>query len=255
MMQVKEKIISNGHGSLSPSYVCIHETANPGATALNHVSLWSRDDTYAVHYVMDWTQIAYHCVPDDRLCWQVGNGNGYVVGIELCHATNSSDFAKVWDAGVEWAAWMLKKRGWGIDRLISHDDARRKWGGTDHTDPIGYFREYGKSWDQFVSAVKAKMNGGKWIKQDGKWWYRHADGSYTTDGWEKIDGKWYYFDNKGWMETGWVKWKGKWYWLSDSGAMVESTCVKVGGKWYAFDSSGAMYEGSIKLDSSGAMKL
>ena len=44
--------VSNGHGSLSPQYLVIHETANPGASAWNHVLLWSRDDTYAVHDVM-----------------------------------------------------------------------------------------------------------------------------------------------------------------------------------------------------------
>lgn len=44
--------VSNGHGPLSPQYLVIHETANPGASAWNHVLLWSRDDTYAVHDVM-----------------------------------------------------------------------------------------------------------------------------------------------------------------------------------------------------------
>ena len=116
-MQVKESIISQGHGWLSPSYVCIHETANPGATALNHVNYWSSDDTYAVHYVMDWSGVAYHCVPDNRLCYQVGNGNAYVLGIELCHATNKADFQKVWDAAIDWAAWALKRHGWGTGRL------------------------------------------------------------------------------------------------------------------------------------------
>ena len=165
MMRVQESIISQGHGWLSPSYVCIHETANPGATAQNHVSLWSRDDTYAVHYVMDWSGIAYHCVPDNRLCYQVGNGNPYVVGIELCHATNWNDFKKVWDAGVEWAAWMLKRYGWGTGRLISHYQATQWWGGSDHVDPITYFREYGKTWDQFVSEVAKRMKGGTVNKQ------------------------------------------------------------------------------------------
>lgn len=165
-MQVKENIISWGHGYLSPSYVCIHETANPGATALNHVNYWQNDDTYAVHYVMDWSGIAYHCVPDDRICWQVGNGNPYVIGIELCHATNLADFVKVWTAAVEWAAWMLKRHGWGVSRLISHDTARRWWGGSDHTDPLGYFAQYGKTWDDFCKAVSAKMKGGELNKQN-----------------------------------------------------------------------------------------
>lgn len=156
-MQVKENIVSRGHGSLNPSYLVIHETANPGASAWNHVQLWSRDDTYAVHYVMGPDGIAYHCVPDNCLCWHVGGGNPYTVGIELYHATNQADFNKVYNQAIEFAAWYLKKRGWGIDRLLSHYDCTNRWGGSDHTDPIGYFREYGKSWDQFKSAVKAKM--------------------------------------------------------------------------------------------------
>ena len=161
-MRIIEDIVSDGHGYLDPDYIVIHETANPGATARNHRDYWSRDDTYAVHYVGDWTGDCYHCVPNDRLCWQVGNGNAYVLGIELCHATNSSDFEKVWKLGVEWAAKMLKDRGWGINRLISHNDCTNWWGGSDHTDPIGYFEEYGRSWAQFKSEVHAKMNSPEW---------------------------------------------------------------------------------------------
>lgn len=152
-MRVIEDVVSAGHGSLDASYACIHETANPGATARNHRDLWSRDDTYAVHYVCDWTGGVYHCVPDDRLCYQVGNGNAYVVGLEICHAADADDFKRAWDTAVEWARWMLEKNGWGVDRLISHDDARKLWGGTDHTDPLGYFAAFGRTWDDFVAAV------------------------------------------------------------------------------------------------------
>lgn len=155
-----KSIVNWGHGSLSASYIVIHETANPGATAKNHRDLWSRSGyyaDYAVHYTLDWTGDCYYCVPENRLCWQVGGGNKYVVGIELCHATNKSDFNKVWNAGVQWAAWQLKKNGWGVDRLLSHNDCRKKWGGTDHTDPDGYFSSYGKSWKQFKSAVSAAL--------------------------------------------------------------------------------------------------
>ena len=34
---------------------------------------------------------------------------------------------------------------------------------------------------------------GEWIQSNnGKWWYKHADGSYTQNDWEYINGKWYY---------------------------------------------------------------
>ena len=151
-----KSIVKSGHDDLYPSYIVIHETANPGASARNHRDLWSGENyysDYAVHYTLDWTGDCYYCVPENRMCWQVGYGNPYVIGIELCHATNRSDFNKVWTAGAEWAAWQLKKHGWGIDRLISHNECRYLWGGTDHTDPDGYFEAYGKSWGEFKDAV------------------------------------------------------------------------------------------------------
>ena len=48
-----EDTVSYGHGYSDPGYLVIHETANPGASAANHVQYWGRDDTYAVHYVME----------------------------------------------------------------------------------------------------------------------------------------------------------------------------------------------------------
>lgn len=32
----------------------------------------------------------------------------------------------------------------------------------------------------------------QWIRDGYGWWYRHADGGYTTNNWEMIDGNWYY---------------------------------------------------------------
>ena len=159
-MRIIDNILGfGGHGYLDPSYVCIHETAGPGAPATNIVSWWEGGGGYPVHYVGDWTGDCYYCVPEDEICWQVGNGNAYVIGIELCHAEDDDDFKRVWDLGVEWAAWQLSKRGWGTDRLISHDIARQWWGGTDHTDPVGYFEEFGRSWDEFVSDVDDYLSG------------------------------------------------------------------------------------------------
>lgn len=157
-----ERIVANGHGSLNASYLVIHETANPGASDDNHVTYWSNNPAYAVHYVMDVDgSSVFHTMADNRKAWHVGNGNSYTVGIELCHATNQSDFDKQWVEAVKWAGDYLNAKGWSIDRMISHNEAALRWGGSDHTDPIGYFAQYGKSWSQFKADVQAYMNTGK----------------------------------------------------------------------------------------------
>lgn len=158
----KETICNNGHGSISPQYLVIHETANPEASAYNHYLLYSRGYSYAVHYVMELDgSTVYHTMADNRKSWSVGNGNSKVVSIELAHATNQADFDKQWDEAVKWAGDYLNSRGWGIDRMISHNDARMRWGGTDHTDPLSYFSSYGKSWNMFKAEVAAYMATGQ----------------------------------------------------------------------------------------------
>lgn len=158
----KEQIVNSGHGSANPSYLVIHETANPGASAANHVKLYSRGYDYAVQYVMELDgSVVYHTMRDNRKAWAVGSGNSKCVNIELAHATSKSDFDKQWAEAVKWAGDYLNKRGWSISSLISHNEARLMWGGTDHTDPVSYFNKYGKSWSQFEQAVSVYMSTGK----------------------------------------------------------------------------------------------
>ena len=83
---------------------------------------------------------------------------------------------------------------------------------------------------------------GSWVQSGSRWWYKHADGSYQTNGWEKINGVWYRFDNSGWMQTGWVKDNGTWYYLNKSGSLATGW-VKDNGSWYYLDQSGAMTTG------------
>ena len=75
-----------------------------------------------------------------------------------------------------------------------------------------------------------------WVLSGDRWWYRHADGSYTTNGWEYIGGNWYLFDGAGWMLTGWQSVGGTWYYLDPSGAMAANTWI---GNYYV-TGSGAM---------------
>ena len=157
-----EQVVNDGHGYCDPSYLVIHETANPGASAYNHVLLYSRGYAYAVQYVMelDGSKV-YHTMYDNRKAWAVGNGNSRCVNIELAHATNQADFNAQWEQAVRWAGDYLNKRGWGIDQMISHNQARLNWGGSDHTDPLSYFSSYGKSWNQFKAEVAEYMGTGQ----------------------------------------------------------------------------------------------
>ena len=112
--------------------------------------------------------------------------------------------------------------------------------------------------NEYLARVRQSFSGGSgnsgsssWIRSGSRWWYKHADGSYTANDWEKINGIWYRFDNSGWMQTGWVK-DGSWYYLDGSGAMKTGwlkdngswyyldSWMKVSGKWYYAYSSGAL---------------
>ena len=173
MTAITERIISDGHGALGGfTHIVIHETANPGATAQNHVDYWSRDDTYAVHAVCDWNSI-FHTVPYDRLCWHVGNANGWTIGIEICHATNRADFLKAWDNALTWTKAMMRKFGIPASRVVSHDYCSRMWGGSDHDDPVGYFAEFGKTFQDFRDALaeaKSAPAQPRYHVHDGKSW-------------------------------------------------------------------------------------
>ena len=110
-------------------------------------------------------------------------------------------------------------------------------------------------------ATQTPTKTDRWVQAGSRWWYKHADGSYQTNGWEKINGVWYRFDNSGWMQTGWVKDNGTWYYLNNSGAM-KTGWLKDNGSWYYLDSSGDMKTGWMKVSgkwyyaySSGALAI
>lgn len=111
-----------------------------------------------------------------------------------------------------------------------------------------------------ISPKAYSHSNGSWIQSNGRWWYKHSDGSYTKNGWEKINETWYYFDSEGWMKTGWFNEHGNWYYLDASGAMKTGWCL-ISGSWYYLNTSGVMQTGlqtiegkQYYLAASGAMQ-
>lgn len=97
-----------------------------------------------------------------------------------------------------------------------------------------------------TTPTQPATKAGEWIQgSNGKWWYRHTDGTCTKSDWELIDGSWYYFDADGWMMTGWVQVKGKWYYLLPNGVMAVNTWVE---SVYYVGSDGAMLTNKMTPD-------
>ena len=82
----------------------------------------------------------------------------------------------------------------------------------------------------------------KWIQSGNKWWYRHSDGSYTTNDFEVIGNQKYYFDSNGYMVTGWQCISGQWYYF-DSNGFYQTGEHFINGEYYYFNNQGIMQTG------------
>lgn len=163
MVKKEVKLLSKNrsHELLVPIGIVLHETATPGATAQNEFLYFNGGDRGAsAHGFVDWNGYI-QTIPYDEVAWHAGyTANHKYIGIEMCHATNKADFDKVWDNTVEIVVDLINKCGFSINELTTHNEVSLRWRETDHTDPIGYFKKFGKTFEDFKNDVIVHMNGG-----------------------------------------------------------------------------------------------
>lgn len=138
-------------------------------TAGNH---WNRADAdVCVHSFIGYdanNKIAVaNILPYNYKCWGVGSGkngsfNSSHIQFEMCEdgLTNTAYFKKVWDAAVEYCAFLCQKYGFnplGENVIVGHYEAHKLGYGSNHADPEHWFKKHGKTMDAFRSAVKAAM--------------------------------------------------------------------------------------------------
>ena len=105
--------------------------------------------------------------------------------------------------------------------------------------------------DRYVDA-NGLWTPDQWINNDGKWWYRHQDGTYTKNDFEVIDNQTYYFDSDGYRVTGWRQIKSDWYYFNASGIMAKDQWINT---YYYVDENGKMVKnkwiGTYYVDANG----
>jgi len=168
MIMYKVKLIQNNRSGsrLNPKGVVVHETATPGATAEREYQYFNGGDRGAsAHAFVDWEDVV-QTIPYDEVAWHAGpTANSRYIGIELCRPSSHEPdkFERVWNNAVSLFADLFREHGFGevtVDNLLSHAEVSSRWRESDHTDPVGYFAEYGKTVNEFRDAVQNELNGG-----------------------------------------------------------------------------------------------
>jgi N-acetylmuramoyl-L-alanine amidase len=170
---------------ITPIGLTIHTTANrrDGATALMHDKYYDdNSDRVSVHWTVD-NENAVQSVPENMAAWHAGNRdyNLSYIGMEICEnnvVDNKLD-QDTYDNAVELAAGILKRHGWGVDKLIQHRNVPgREWKDCPNKDLI--------DWDKFKKDVQdeLKPKAEDWKLEGLR--YLHEQGFLNDyDGWKK----------------------------------------------------------------------
>ena len=158
MYPISEQLINynRSHQSLSPIGFVIHSTDTPGATAQNEHDYFNSGDRQASsHYFVDATSII-RCIPESERAWHAGaTANSKFLSAEMCEV---SPFDQVWARTVWLVANACVRYGWATGpNVYSHRGVSEMYGETNHTDPIQFLANNGKTWDQLLSAIDTEI--------------------------------------------------------------------------------------------------
>ncbi|MCG3413531.1 glucosaminidase domain-containing protein [Staphylococcus massiliensis] len=153
----------NGVGR--PEGIIVHDTANDNSTLQNEVDYMKNNYNSAfVHGYIDGERIVETSYTD-YLSWGAGpTANQRYISIELVHEHGKDRFAKQMNNFADYAATNLQYYGLkpdsaeydGQGTVWTHDAISRYLGGTDHSDPHGYLRSRGYSYDELYDLINEK---------------------------------------------------------------------------------------------------
>lgn len=143
--------------TMNPTRIVVHNTANDasadGEIKYMHKTQAQGGRQVSYHYAVDDIE-AVQGLPENRNGWHAGDGNGkgnrQGIAIEICYSKSGGDrFIKAEQNAVELVVDILKRYGWGIDKVTKHQDYSGKY--CPH-------RTLDMGWDRFINMVKDKLN-------------------------------------------------------------------------------------------------
>ncbi|EFR99040.1 autolysin, amidase, partial [Listeria seeligeri FSL N1-067] len=153
----------NGYGK--PEGIVIHETANNSSTITGEINYMSNNYNNAfVHAFVDKSRII-QIHPTENGVWGAGQyANARFIQVELVRSKTFDEFSRSINNYAYYTAYLLNQyklpvdnaHGDGKGTVWSHDAVTRYLGGTTHTDPVGYFNQWGYNFTDFVSLVNEK---------------------------------------------------------------------------------------------------
>ena len=136
MLDIQVKLVKYNFSTRStkPSYICIHDTDNPGASANNHYLYFNGGNRGAsADYFVDSDNIIQIIDTDNYYSWAVGDGNGKYgitnsnsVSIEMCLEKDGYPSQATIQNTIDLTKYLMQKYNIGINKVIRHYDASRK---------------------------------------------------------------------------------------------------------------------------------
>lgn len=137
---------------MTPTRIVVHNTAND-ASARNEIAYMTNNNyETSFHYAVDDKEIVQG-IEENRNGWHASDGNGKGnregIAIEICYSLSGGErFIKAEENAVDLIVDILKRYGWGIDRVTKHQD---------YTNKYCPHRTLDMGWDRFLNMIKAKL--------------------------------------------------------------------------------------------------
>lgn len=140
--------------SMTPQYITIHNTGNNASAEAEVKYMINNNNQTSFHVAVDEKHVI-QAIPFNRNAWHAGDkvsgtGNRKSIGIEICRSTGDTTTFKLCEKNcAKYVATLLKKYGWGINKVKRHYD----WSGKNCP-----HRTMELGWQRFLNMVQEELN-------------------------------------------------------------------------------------------------